>query len=163
MNSDLFNFEKMETLYRQILGLILCVILFSSCSNELIYNNIAQVNYGTSFGECIGFCKREVTIKSINATYKCYSWYPITQTITNNAEINVSTLDSIRNLNTKSFFDLPETIGCPDCADGGAEWLEIELVTGEKHKVTFEYNNEPTLLKNYISKLREVLGRNECK
>jgi len=153
----------METLYRQIFGFILFVVLFSSCSNDVFYNNIAQVNYGTSFGKCVGFCKRDVTIKSTEATYKCYSWYPVTQTITNKAEITTSELDSISNLNTKLFFELPETIGCPDCADGGAEWLEIELISGEKHKVTFEFNNEPTLLKNHIAKLREVLGRNECK
>lgn len=66
-------------------------------------------------------------------------------------------------LNTNGFLALPTTIGCPDCADGGAEWLEIELKNGIKHKVTFEYNNEPSLLKDYILKLREMLNANDCK
>ena len=52
---------------------------------------------------------------------------------------------------------MPETIGCPDCADGGAEWIEIKLANGEKHKVTFEYMNAPSAFKNYISGLRGLL------
>ena len=33
--------------------------------------------------------------------------------------------------------DLPERIGCPDCADGGAEWLELSR-SNETKRVTFE-------------------------
>lgn len=36
---------------------------------------------------------------------------------------------------------LPETIGCPDCADGGAEWIEV-LDGTETKKVTFEYGHD---------------------
>jgi hypothetical protein len=62
-------------------------------------------------------------------------------------------------LNINDFFDLPTTIGCPDCADGGAEWIEIELVDGGKHKVTFEYRHEPEKVKDYIIKLREQMNK----
>ena len=60
-----------------------------------------------------------------------------------------------------SFFELPETIGCPDCADGRAEWLEIELMNGEKHKVTFEYRNEPASLNDHIIGLRGMMEMSE--
>jgi hypothetical protein len=126
--------------------IVLTIAVLPSCTNE-IYNNIARINYGTSFGECVGFCKREVTIISVNATFNCYSWYPTTQTVTNTLILDSTKLDSISRLNTSSFFELPEVIGCPDCADGGAEWLEIELTTGETHKVTFEYYKEPDFIK----------------
>lgn len=151
----------MKSLFYKITGIIV-IALVSSCSNELIYNNIAQINYGTSFGMCVGFCKHEVTIKSNKATYNCYSRHPTTQTITKTFSISNSTLDSICKLNTASFFLLPETIGCPDCADGGAEWLEIELSTGEKHKVTFEYFKEPDFMKPQIEKLRNLLSKHNC-
>ena len=36
-----------------------------------------------------------------------------------------------------SFFILEERIGCPDCADGGSEWIEI-LANNKTYKVTFE-------------------------
>lgn len=59
-------------------------------------------------------------------------------------------------LDLNTFFGFPETIGCPDCADGGAEWIEIELNDGEKHKVTFEFHDEPSELENYVTRLREM-------
>ena len=151
----------MKLRFCQTIVLLLLVFL-SACSNELVFNNIARVNYGTSFGECVGYCKHEVTLSSNKATYKCSSWNPTVQTITKEDSIRVSALDSICKVDTTSFFDLPETIGCPDCADGGAEWLEIEMISGKTHKVTFEYHNEPALLKDQISKLRELLGKNAC-
>jgi len=83
--------------------------------------------------------------------------------LTKDTILKSSAVDSINSINTTSFFKLPETIGCPDCADGGAEWLEIILLNGKKHKVTFEYRNEPTQLKNQIIKLREILSKNECR
>ena len=151
----------MKTVILQYLVSALIFVL-SSCSNEAVYNTITQLNYGTSFGECIGFCKHELTLKSNKATYTCYSYYPTIQTLTKTDSIKKSALDSIYNLNTSAFFNLPATIGCPDCADGGAEWLEIQLVNGNKHIVTFEYNNEPPSLKNQIMKLRELFSKNKC-
>jgi len=152
----------MKTLIpRNILPVL--ILLVSSCTNEAVYKNITRLNYGTSFGECVGFCKHDVTLLANKATYTCYSAYPTTQTLTKAESLRSSALDSIYTLNTTTFFNLPETIGCPDCADGGAEWLEVELTNGTKHKVTFEYRNEPASLKNQILKLREVLSKNECK
>lgn len=146
----------------QLLVQVFMIISLLSCSNDVLYKDIAQINYGTSFGECVGFCKHDVTLKKNKATFRCYSWYPAAQTVTKVDSIRNLTSDSIYSLNTTAFFNLPGTIGCPDCADGGAEWLEIELTNGNKHKVTFEYHHEPTLIKTQIIKLREVLSSNEC-
>jgi len=152
----------MKTFAKQYL--LPAVILFlSSCSNDAVYKNIRQLSYGTSFGECIGFCTHQVALKTNKATFTCYSYYPTQQTLTSTDSIKGSAVDSIYSLDTTAFFNLPETIGCPDCADGGAEWLEVELTNGTKHKVTFEYQHEPASLKNQILKLREVLHKNECK
>ena len=147
----------------QLFALLLLTVSLAACSNDVIYKNIAQLSYGTSFGECIGYCNHDVTIKSKAATYQCYSWNPAQQILTKDTILKSSAVDSINSINTTSFFKLPETIGCPDCADGGAEWLEIILFNGKKHKVTFEYRNEPTQLKNQIIKLREILSKNECR
>jgi hypothetical protein len=140
------------------------LLTFASCSNENIFNNIAQINYGTSFGECIGYCKHDMALKPELISYKCASWDTAIQAIEHSEKLDLSTWDSLKtNLNTKDFFDLPTTIGCPDCVDGGAEWVEILLNSGEVHKVTFEYNNEPVLLKNSVFKLRKLLGKNNCR
>jgi len=143
--------------------LISACILCASCSNE-INNKIIQLNYGTSFGECIGYCKHELTIKQDSTTFHCSGWSQQYPALTFHETITPAVWDSVKaNLNIKSFFDLQEVIGCPDCADGGAEWLEIKLTNGDIHKVTFEYGNEPALLKNHISWYREKLSKNECK
>lgn len=133
-------------------------------AESTINKEIVQVKYGTSFGECVGYCKHDLVLKSGTVTYNCSSWNASLQQIVRTDMLNLSTWDGLKlNLNTMDFFALPVSIGCPDCADGGAEWLEIELKNGNTHKVTFEYNNEPALLKNYIVKLREILRANECK
>ena len=56
------------------------------------------------------------------------------------------------------FRNLEEVIGCPDCADGGAEWIEI-TTKDLNHKVTFEYNNEPEEMQDYIEILREFIKK----
>ena len=151
----------MKTLIpRNILPVL--ILLVSSCTNEAVYKNITRLNYGTSFGECVGFCKHDVTLLANKATYTCYSAYPTTQTLTKAESLRSSALDSIYSLNTTTFFNLPETIGCPDCADGGAEWLELKMLSGETHKVTFEYFKEPDFIKPQIEKLRKILSENNC-
>lgn len=138
-------------------------IFFSSCSTEMNIENIKNLKYGTSFGECNGYCKHDLELKQSQITYNCTSWNASFEQKTFTSNLNITTSDSIHNnLNLAAFFNLPEVIGCPDCADGGAEWLEIELLNGKKHKVTFEYYHEPSVLKNNIVKLREILNRNIC-
>ena len=52
-----------------------------------------------------------------------------------------------------SVFALPERIGCPDCADQGAEWIEI-FTEGKSHRVTFEYQQNPPGLEALLRQLR---------
>ena len=47
----------------------------------------------------------------------------------------------IQNLNIGEFIDLPETIGCPNCADEGAQWLKIQT-QGSAHQVTWSNREE---------------------
>jgi len=148
----------------QLFLVILLVTVTSSCSNESLYRNVAQVNYGTSFGMCVGYCKRDVSIDSVYTSYSCAGWTKDLQPIQYKVQTAKSAWDSVKVLiNNKAFFELPATIGCPDCADGGAEWVEVKLLNGTAHKVVFEYNNEPQQLQSSIAKLRLIAGKNECK
>jgi hypothetical protein len=134
--------------------------------NTLIYNynQIIEIKYGTSFGECIGYCKRDLVLESGKVTYNCSGWNANIQPITRSETLTLATWSDLKyNLNINSFFELPATIGCPDCADGGAEWIEIRLLNGNTHKVTYEYNHEPDFLKSNVSILRQMLQKNECK
>lgn len=136
-------------------------LILASCTNELD-KRILKVSYGTSFGECFGYCNHKFTLTPDSTVFTCLS-NGNTLPLLNFWEKTTLSWDSISKVNlSNSFFELPELIGCPDCADGGAEWLEIQLNNGSTHKVTFEYYREPAILTNYITKCRQILSKNQC-
>jgi hypothetical protein len=53
---------------------------------------------------------------------------------------------------------LPETIGCPDCADGGAESLAIRAENVEK-QVNFDHGADITELQPLLTRVREIRVR----
>jgi hypothetical protein len=57
----------------------------------------------------------------------------------------------INSFEVDSFFILEERIGCPDCADGGSEWIEI-CENNKTYKVTFE-NGKPLKSMDKLLKL----------
>ena len=65
-------------------------------------------------------------------------------------------------LNATKIASLTETIGCPDCADGGAEWVSANL-DGKLYKVTFEYGKAPKELEATVAKLKTLKeGFKDC-
>ena len=90
--------------------------------------------------------------------YTKTGWFDTLETIICPESLDDQIWDSISTeIDVDSFMAMTERIGCPDCIDGGAEWLEVELRNGDKHKVTFEYYNEPSGLGNYIPILRNLM------
>ena len=141
-------------------------LLFSCDADEdiLTYDSeIVSIEYGTSFGQCIGYCNRNVEITGTEIIFNASG-----QTVTGKLpDIVITDIISIEDweelVNTIDiliFRNMEEVIGCPDCADGGAEWIEI---TTDKlsHKIVFECNNEPEELESYIYELRELLEQFE--
>jgi hypothetical protein len=115
--------------------------------------SILKIQYGTSFGECFGYCKQNIALTR-NKTE--FTKSGLSETISCNENTDSSLWSQLmKEIDTSAFNSLKETIGCPDCADGGAEWIEIES-GASKHKVTFEYMNEPPTVKIYIDKLRSL-------
>ena len=120
---------------------------------------IIEFKTGTSFGECLGYCLSQLTITANNADYTLYGWDendPVYQPVAIS-----DTVDSIiwEDLNTLFDFDLfmslDSIIGCPDCADGGAEWFEISTIDTVK-RVTIEYGDSLDELNNYIDLFRSI-------
>ncbi|MEQ9008910.1 MAG: hypothetical protein RLP12_13560, partial [Ekhidna sp.] len=65
-------------------------------------------------------------------------------------------------INVQAFLSLEEIIGCPDCADGGSEWIEITTAQGSK-KITYEFRHEPEEVKSFIGELRKYYDQlGEC-
>ncbi len=128
-----------------------------NCNREPgLQTQITKIKYGTSFGFCVGYCWKQIVITNdkvefekmsrdddepvtCDRNFSCTEWLPLTQ------EIDVD-----------DFFAMDETIGCPDCADGGAEWIAIQSGSST-HKVTFDYMAPPPPISAYVSNLRELM------
>lgn len=117
-----------------------------------------KIEYGTSFGECMGYCVRSISITSDKIVFTKSGWggdFPA-KSCTN--EITGAQFNGLTSkIRLDEFNDLDEVIGCPDCADGGAEWIRV-VTALTNHKVTFEYWIEPEEVKDFIGLLRDYLS-----
>lgn len=135
-------------------SLFATLILVSCKKNEA--NNLQEIAYGSSFGMCVGYCMSEISVSADQVTFSKSKNgnKPDTKTCTKAiAESEVAALKKL--VNTSEFNKLKDVIGCPDCADGGSEWVTLKL-EGKLRKVTFEYGNAPEALKDIVTKLREM-------
>ncbi len=51
---------------------------------------------------------------------------------------------------------LPAVIGCPDCADGGAETLKVAFTTGSSTTVTFEHGQDVHGIESVVHQMRAI-------
>jgi len=130
---------------------------------EMILNPTSsiQINSGTSYGECWGYCVFELGLDNSNVLFKAsgWGWSPY------NYEFPDLTLED--NLNQDSwqylidlidfeyFQSLDDVYGCPDCADGGAEFIEI-IYEGVSKQVTFEAYSEIDGIEELTLSLRNL-------
>ena len=107
------------------------LFLFSCQNNyEKVEVNDIAIKTGIFFGFCGGYCKSEVEIVNRDVVFTASSWsdpnYPNTML---NGNISIQEWDSlIESVDMDSLLSLDDIIGCPDCADGGGEWIEITKV-----------------------------------
>ena len=125
----------------------------------LFSQDIIQIKTGTSFGMCYGYCLSELGIISTDADYYLNSWIEndsVYQPIEISDVIDFSIWENLNTfLDFELFMNLDTIYGCPDCADGGAEWFEIATNDTIK-KVTIEYGDSLNGLNNLIDLLRSV-------
>lgn len=104
---------------------------------------VTQVASTTSFGMCAGYCKTTLEISEKEAVLTREAWG-------RGAGANLPKQRFAASLSAQEWQDiataaaaakidaLPERIGCPDCADGGAESLTI-VGPGRNKTVTFDH------------------------
>lgn len=150
----------MKSLYLCLTVVILLPVISTS---GLGRRDIVSISSGTSFGFCIGYCRRSIDIqrdaqrltarKEPNFPQAQYppviKQYPFSSNQWGNL---VSLVDP------QGFRALSETIGCPDCADGGAEWIEIKWPTVTK-RVTFEFGQTIPGFEQLVEALRRIRKR----
>lgn len=122
--------------------------------------DIVGISSGTSFGECLGYCRRSIflranskkliALKEPNAPDSAYppkeKQYRISSKLWK---------ELIQLVDLKQFRALDDRIGCPDCADGGAEWIEIKWNSSKK-RVTFENGRSIQGFDALVKKLRAL-------
>lgn len=143
---------------------LMMIVAGSACSGNSLLNphGHAVVREGISFGECGGYCRREVEISSTQAVYTLSSWgddaYP-TKKISKNITAN-EWEKLIRTIDLETLKGMDDVYGCPDCADGGAEWIEVQS-DGFHKKVTFEYGGTLSQVSDFILEARTIRQRFE--
>lgn len=145
----------------KLLFILIGITTSFSCSEDDL-RDFNVIKYGTSFGMCEGYCVTSITIQENSMLYEQSSLnddvtYPSTE-----CPSNFPQFDDLRSkIDPDIFYDFPATIGCPDCADGGAEWVELQS-TKTSHRVTFELGKAPDEFISYIELLRFYVQRMEA-
>jgi hypothetical protein len=133
-----------------------------------------SIKTGTSFGHCGGYCTQEFVITWDKIIYTQIAnpigggQYPkgFQPLIKQEIPIKPEKWADLLKVNAyKEFQKLPNTIDCPDCADGGAEWIEVNKASSSdcetpkrfySKKVTFEYGKPLPANNAFAEKLRQL-------
>ncbi|MVM39884.1 hypothetical protein GO730_23530 [Spirosoma sp. HMF3257] len=115
------------------------------------------IRTGTRFGMCIGtHCVNDFVFNGTRVTLTQKDVRPQTQPTSKSCESTISLADwqmLKASANLDMFSKQSTSIGCPDCADGGAEYVELQI--GEqKHRVTFPYGETIPGFESLVSALR---------
>ncbi len=139
----------------KITCLLAVSLIFSSCE-KISVNDVDVIGYGTSFGMCVGYCVNNLTISDENVVFSKTKRGTTPDTKTCTAKLSASEANEIKKLISQAKIDkLPKTIGCPDCADGGAEWVSVTS-NSKEYKVVFEHGKAPAELAEVVVKLRAL-------
>lgn len=107
--------------------------------------DIRQIVSTTSFGMCVGYCTTRLEISPGRAVLirQARGGRGAPQNLPDQRFATVLTPDEWSEIErlaaNTNLSDLPPVIGCPDCADGGAESLTIEG-SSQPQTVSFEHN-----------------------
>ena len=116
---------------------LLALLLLTGCDDAIAPGASTVITSGYSYGECLGFCFHEMTCRGAFATYVRRD-FRTGETLETKARLDIDAWgDLVGAVDMQALRALPDVIGCPDCADGGAEWIEV-VRDGVGKRVTFE-------------------------
>lgn len=136
--------------------------LISSCQisgSEGVDGSITEIRNGSSFGMCGGYCRTELTIDRTKSVLfrKAWDWnstYFPDQRI--QRDTNAAAWHNLVSLvDFDVIWAMKDVYGCPDCADGGSEWIEVTH-NGDTKKVTFEFGSVLEPIAPLVDSLRSI-------
>ncbi len=148
---------------------LMAVLALSACagapaSPATTPGEVRQIVSTTSFGMCVGYCttrleigeERAVLIRQARGGRGAPQELPEQRFTT---ALSDSEWQEIARLAEETSFEgLPPVIGCPDCADGGAESLSI-VGEGEPRGVSFEYGADIAQARALLARVRALRER----
>jgi hypothetical protein len=139
---------------------LLVVLSIALVKAQSQIGNVRSISSGTSFGMCRGYCQQSINVTSLpsqlTATKQANFAQPTYPLVQRSFAFPAPQWDQLIGLvDLKTFQALGASIGCPDCADGGAEWIQIDGTDGNK-RVTFENGRTVKGIEALIEKLRQV-------
>ena len=116
-----------------------------------------QINSGTSYGECWGYCVFELELDNSNALFTAsgWGWYEFPDLLLEDNLSQEMWQQIIELIDFEYFQSLDYVYGCPDCADGGAEFIEI-IYDGVAKQVTFDAYTEIDGIQELTILLRDL-------
>jgi hypothetical protein len=132
------------------------VLLSCNTSKPVTSNHaIISITHGTNFGHCRGYCRKEVVFSQNQIMYFESSVDSARNPVkTEKFDISADQWKSIADkTDWNKFQKMEESYGCPDCADGGSEYIEIKTTDGTK-RVTIEFSKEGPQLEPLLTELR---------
>lgn len=147
----------------RILAFLLLALSLNACKTKQssqTTTEIKELTYGTHFGHCRGICRRELHFTKTESWFVTagndLKTYP--ETIAPREWDKVMWNKLTDQFPQTSFTKSDEVIGCPDCADGGKEYIEITTDKGT-FKVTFEFTSEQKQLEPVLKRLRALMEK----
>jgi hypothetical protein len=122
-------------------------------------SDVSFVEWTSSFGFChpTSYCttRLRVTGREAVLTLESRELHPVTT----QTQLTVAEADALAAAAARARFDaLPPVVGCPDCADGGAEMLTV-MAGVEQESVTFEYEARLDALEPLLGQMRSLVAR----
>lgn len=138
------------------------VVSLAACATSAPTSNVSQIVSTTSFGMCQGYCSTRLEITSGQAVLtrdpggrgpRRLPTQRFTATLTPAEWEELSQLAAHTDLKA-----LPDVIGCPDCADGGAESLALTR-DGETRSISFDHGATIAPAQALLEKVRALRTR----
>jgi hypothetical protein len=142
---------------------VLAAALAAACdssSSPTATNGVSTIRSTTSFGFCLGYCRTTLDVSSNEFAFveegtRSTDVTPRRRT----GSISSSEWESLAGAVDRDRVQaLPDVIGCPDCADGGAESIEIHG-EGWRKTVTFEFGANVPELQPLLDRVRALRER----
>lgn len=123
---------------------------------------VTQVVSTTSFGMCMGYCKTRLELtpgKAVLVREPGGRGAPTLPVERKEEALSPQEWQEIARLAAEAKIDgLPDVIGCPDCADGGAESLTV-VGPGRNKTVTFDHGAAMKEAQPLLDRVRAIRTR----